>query len=54
MTFTYGNKIGFDEDGALQLAATPRGTDERSADLERKRRRINFGAGTSIREVAHL
>jgi adenylate cyclase len=25
MTFTYGNKIGFDEDGALQLAATPRG-----------------------------
>ncbi len=25
MTFTYGNKIGFDEHGALQLAATPRG-----------------------------
>ena len=25
MTFTYGNKIGFDEHGVLQLAATPRG-----------------------------
>ena len=25
MTFTYGNKMGFDNDGALQLAATPRG-----------------------------
>lgn len=25
MTFTYGNKIGFDDDGAIQLAATPRG-----------------------------
>ena len=25
MTFTYGNKLGFDNDGALQLAPTPRG-----------------------------
>ena len=25
LTFTYGKQTGFDEDGELQLAATPRG-----------------------------